>query len=319
MSQTQWVSRGLNGVRAFALVISIFFCGSGVESAFAKEEGFRVPRLSSPVVDQAGVLRPQEREALEARLVALSNSGAAQVAVLVASSLQGLPIEDYGIRVAEAWKIGFKGGRDGKDANRDRGAIFIVAPAERAMRIEVGYGLEGEIPDVIASRILETIVKPYFAAGKMSEGISAGTDAIIGLAQGDGSQVFQSVRPEPSETHRLARGVLGLVILCIFFSQMGWFAGAPMSAGAGYLMTGALLPFAGLGAALGIVLFAVFRAFDRSGLFRELGGGSSGGGYRGGGGFGGFGGGGFGGGGFGGGGFGGGGGGFGGGGASSRW
>jgi len=181
-------------------------------SAPVNAEVFTAPKLTGAVVDEAGLIDRSARENLEQELRALYDSGHAQVVVLVANSLQDLDIADYGIRLAEAWKIGFKGGEKGKDANRDRGAILIVAPTERKMRIEVGYGLEGEIPDVVSHRILEEVIKPRFKSGKFSEGIVEGTQVLMKLAHGDGSQAFP-----PRKKGRRGNSPPPLIVLIIVF------------------------------------------------------------------------------------------------------
>ena len=99
-------------------------------------------------------------------------------------SLQGDAIEDYAIRVVEQWRLG--------DARRDDGLLFLVSTGDRAMRIEVGHGLEGAIPDVVASRVIRDVVTPRFQAGDMAGGIDAGIDALMRAAAGE------SIGPAPS-------------------------------------------------------------------------------------------------------------------------
>lgn len=291
----------------FAPLLSLALFASA--TPFAQAADFTAPKLSGAVVDEVGLLDSGDRAQLESQLRTLSDSGAAQVVVLVASSLQGLDIADYGIRLAEAWKIGFKGGEKGKDTNRDRGAIFIIAPQQRAMRIEVGYGLEGEIPDATASRILEEIVKPNFQANRFSKGIVEGTTAISRLAQGDGTQVF------PARGARRGRNsgsgellIVGLIILFVISRSKRFYYGIPASGILGYVVGASFLSSAILGTVGAVVLYGLLRLIPSSALHSTNGGRFGGGGF-GGGGFGGSGGGGFGGGG----------GSFGGGGSSSSW
>lgn len=188
------------------LILAVLF------STSVNADSFVAPKLSGAIVDEVGLIERGARESLEGELRALYDSGHAQVVILVASSLQDLDIADYGIRIAEAWKIGFKGGEKGKDANRDRGAILIIAPTERKMRIEVGYGLEGEIPDVLAHRILEEVIKPQFKSGRFSEGIIEGAQVLMKLAHGDGSQAF----PQRKKASR-GGGIPIIVFILIFF------------------------------------------------------------------------------------------------------
>lgn len=186
-------------------------------TAPVQAEIFTAPKLTGAIVDEAGLIERNARENLEQELRTLYDSGHAQVVVLVTNSLQDLDIADYGIRLAEAWKIGFKGGEKGTDTNRDRGAILIVAPTERKMRIEVGYGLEGEVPDVVAHRILEEVIKPRFKSGQFSEGIVEGTQVLVKLARGDGSQAFP---PRKKSSRGASPLLIVFILIFIIFSFM---------------------------------------------------------------------------------------------------
>jgi uncharacterized protein len=306
-------------VRGFAFLLALLMGGFAYG-----DDAFKAPPLSGPVIDQVGVLTRDQARTLETDLRALSDSGKAQIAVLVASSLQGLPIEDFGIRLAEAWKLGMK-----KGEARDRGAIFIIAPNEKKMRIEVGYGLEGDLPDALASRILEQVVKPAIRRNRMSDGIFAGVESMIEVAR-DGAKGLKVVRPETSgvlNSDMPPTLALLLVIFLFVMFKSGFFRNFVPAVLSGSVVGALIFRLFYVGTALGVVGFLVSRILPKK-FFTEAGrggggfwGGGFGGGGFGGGGFGGggFGGGGFGGGGFGGGGFGGGGGGFGGGGSSSSW
>lgn len=131
-----------------------------------------VPFLSGPVVDEARLLDASEKARLESVLLKLQNQGKAQAAILIPASLQEYDIESYSIAVAEAWKLGKKGS--------DRGILIIVAPKERRMRIEVGYGLEGEIPDAVAKQIISDVMTPYFRERRFGDGMVA---AVIAISQ----------------------------------------------------------------------------------------------------------------------------------------
>ena len=119
-----------------------------------------VPPLSARVTDLTGTLDAGQRAALEARLEAFERAKGSQVAVLIVPTTQPETIEQYGIRVAEAWKIG-RGG------TIDDGVILLVAKDDRALRIEVGYGLEGALPDAIAKRIIEEVIVPALSRGRL--------------------------------------------------------------------------------------------------------------------------------------------------------
>jgi uncharacterized protein len=268
----------------------------------AKLGEFRVPALSGPVVDEVGWLSASESARIERVLREMHRQGKAQMAVYIPASLQGYDIASASIKVAEAWKLGKK--------ETDRGVILIVAPKEREMRLEVGYGLEGVLTDAHSRRILDTVLKPHLRESRPGDGIYATVTTVAETIGTDFSAVPENERPvAPTRANRKfpIGQLLPLVLLAFFFARSirAVLAGG-LAGGAAFLLSGQ-------------ILFAVLAFIVLAGIFsprrRGFGGGFGG---WGGGGFGGFGGGGgLGGGGFGG--FGGGGGGFGGGGASSRW
>jgi uncharacterized protein len=128
-------------------------------------------------MDRAGLLSPETRSSLEQSLEAFEAKTGHQIVVHVTPSLEGLPIEEYSMRVAEAWKVGQKG--------LDNGVILTVAPNEREVRIEVGYGLEGVLPDAIGARIIREQITPEFRAGRMEAGVLAGVRAIETVTEGE--------------------------------------------------------------------------------------------------------------------------------------
>jgi uncharacterized protein len=153
--------------RVWAIVLAFTGLMFGVRAVAAPS----FPALSGRVVDEAHVLSPQVQSALTAKLEALEQKNGDQLVVVTLSSLRGLEIEDYGYQLGRAWGIGEKG--------KNNGALFIVAPAEHKVRIEVGYGLEPVLTDALSSVILQTTVLPRFRAGDVSGGVVAGTDAIV--------------------------------------------------------------------------------------------------------------------------------------------
>ncbi|WHO41108.1 YgcG family protein [Sphingobium sp. AP49] len=128
------------------------------------------PKLTGQVVDDANLLSPQQEQALTAKLAALNQQSGRQLVVATIPDLQGYDISDYGYRLGRAWGIGSKAQNDG--------ALLIVAPSERKIRIEVGYGLEGILTDAVSSQIIRHDITPRFKAGDMPGGIDAGADAI---------------------------------------------------------------------------------------------------------------------------------------------
>jgi uncharacterized protein len=266
-----------------------------------------VPPLVSPVTDVTGTLSAAERQALEAKLRDWESRTTNQLVVLIVPSTAPETIEDYGIHVADTWKIGQKG--------KDNGAIFIVAKDDKKMRIEVGYGFEGVLTDITSRRIIGETVAPYFRQGQFGAGINAGVDRIMAVVN-DGKPL-----PPPGTQARggspagIDFGTLFVILLVavpviggILRSMLGNFGGSLAGSGiagvAAWLVAGSLL-VAGIAGVIAFFLILFTSFGGRGGVWIPGGGG------------GGFGGGGFGGGG--GGGFSGGGGGFGGGGASGNW
>jgi uncharacterized protein len=157
------------------------------------------------VNDYAGALTSAERDRLEQALIAREATSRNQVVVAIFRSLEGESLEDYSIRLAQAWRIGQKG--------LDNGVIFLVFLDDRKMRIEVGYGLEGSLTDAVSSSILRDVVAPRFRAGQIADGIGAGLDAI------DRAIAGTYVRPPDAGKRRQGdigwRGLLAL--LFVFF------------------------------------------------------------------------------------------------------
>ncbi|PID61955.1 MAG: methanol dehydrogenase [Gammaproteobacteria bacterium] len=135
------------------------------------------PALTERVVDQAGLLDAASETALVDKLAAHESATSNQVVVVTLNSLQGYDIADYGYRLGREWGIG--------TAERNNGVLLIVAPNERKVRIEVGYGLEGALPDALASVIIQREILPAFRNGDMAAGITAGTDAILQAVEGE--------------------------------------------------------------------------------------------------------------------------------------
>ena len=265
-----------------------FFLAMLTLSAWAQ---VAVPELSRRVTDLTATLSAGQIAALESKLAAFEAQKGSQIAVLIVPTTQPEDIAQFGIRVAEQWKIGRQ--------KIDDGVILIVAKDDRKFRIEVGYGLEGVIPDAIAKRVIAETITPYFKAGDFNGGIDAGVQQLIKLIEGE---------PLPPPTKQNGGGEESFVLLVFGGVIAGWLLslmmGRPAAGGVAALgsgVVGALL----LGLTPIVLLAAVFVFAGVASGFRSGGGWSSGGG---GGGFGG-----------GGGSWGGGGGGFGGGGASGSW
>jgi uncharacterized protein len=264
-----------------------------------------VPALSARVTDVTGTLSASERQALEAKLANWEAGTTNQLAVLIVPTTKPETIEEYSLRVAEAWKIGQKG--------KDNGAVFVVAKNDKQMRIEVGYGLEGELTDVAARRIIGDTVAPLFSQGQFAAGIDAGVDRIIAVVGGtDTAPRTQPRRGRSSGGFDIGTialillvvvPALGAILRSIFGNVGGSAAGSAIVGGAAWLFGGSLI-IAAIAAIIALVVIAFSGFGGRGGgmWFPGGGWGGGGGGFSGGGG-----------------GFSGGGGGFGGGGASGGW
>src|SRR5688572_8255129 len=149
-----------------------------------------VPPLKSRVTDSTGTLTPDQRAALEAKLATFETKKGSQVAVLMVATIKPETIEQYSIRVVEQWKLGRK--------RVDDGVLLIVAKDDRRMRIEVGRGLEGAIPDAIAKRIVSDMIAPRFREGDFYGGIMAGVDRILRTIEGE---PLPPPKAEPRQQH----------------------------------------------------------------------------------------------------------------------
>jgi uncharacterized protein len=263
-----------------------------------------VPPLTARVTDLTGTLSGEAVTRIETKLANLEAKKGSQIAVLIVPTTQPEEIEQFGIRVADAWKLGRKG--------VDDGAILIVAKNDRRVRIEVGRGLEGALPDAIANRIITETITPHFKLGDYDGGVEAGVDQVISVVNGE-------PLPEPDrkwEHHSGLGNLLPLLLVVVFVASgvlramfgrlFGSVATGGLAGGLAWALSH-LLPI-GLGAGVVAFLFAMLAGSTSRGWSAGRGwGGGFGGGL--GGGFGGSGGGGFSGGG----------GGFSGGGASGSW
>lgn len=297
--------------RALRILLPLALLAGHVPCAVGQDRPQAIPPLTARVTDLTGTLDAQQQQTLETELEALEKSKGAQLAVLVVSSTQPEDIAAYGIRVAEAWKLG--------RAASDDGAILIVAKDDRRVRIEVGQGLEGAIPDAAAARIIREYIAPRFRAGDWYGGIHEATGALEKLVN-DEPLPPPLVEDEPVSADRVQTALFMALFAAFFLRTM--FGRAPALARGGVVGAGAggiawlVSGLTALGIGAGVL-----------GLFFGLFGGGGGGGFANRGGRGGFGGGSWGGGGGGwssgggggGGGFSGGGGGFSGGGASGSW
>jgi uncharacterized protein len=242
------------------LLFFVSFCCIG--NSFAQE----FPAIQNPpkiVNDFAGILKQNEINALEQKLVAFSDSTSTQIAIVIVKSLNDYDVADYAFKLGEKWGIGQKG--------KDNGLLLLIAPNERKTYIATGYGVEEYIPDAIAKRIIENQLKPYFRNGDYNGGINAAVDEIIARVTGKFVAEPTPARGKKGSFFTLILIVVGIIILMKIFGGGNNGGGRRTFGSAGPIFWGGMGGFGG--------------------------GGFGGGGSSGGGGFGGFGGGSFGGGG----------------------
>lgn len=269
-----------------------------------------IPPLKTHVADLTATLSASEVKYLEEKLATFEKIKGSQIALLIIPTTQPETIEQYSMRVVETWKLGRKG--------IDDGVLLLIAKNDRTMRIEVGYGLEGAVPDAMAKRIIAEIITPHFKQGHFFNGIDAGIEAIISLIKGESLPLPRNIPSGKNSAgeHSTFENFVSLLIGSIVLGRilqvfLGRLAGATVT-GISIGLIGWMF-FSSIAAAV-LIAVAVFfiNLFLNTGhgFYRSGRGNWQDHGYHHGG---------FGSGGFGGGGFGGGGGGFGGGGASGRW
>ena len=212
--------------QAAAFVLALLLC-----SALCALAEVAVPPLTGRIVDRTGTLSPDEIARQSQRLKDLETRKGSQIAVLIVPTTQPETIEQYSIRVAEAWKIGRR--------KIDDGALMVVAKNDHKLRIEVGYGLEGALTDVTARRIIDEVIVPRFKTGDFEGGIAAGLTRIIGVIDGEPLPV-----PQPEASHEIDAGWLDLV-----FSPFGLLAYAAIAT----MMRGLLGRLLGSTATAGVI------------------------------------------------------------------
>lgn len=272
-------------MNSFQTIISpwrwVLLCLMLMASPLARAE-LAVPPLETRITDLTGTLTAQQRTQLEEELRSLENRKGSQIAILLVPSTEPETIEQYALRVAEAWKLGRKG--------VDDGLLILAALQDRTLRLEVGYGLEGVVPDAVAKRIISEIMVPYFRQGDYYGGLVAGVDRLSRLIDGE-------PLPAPSQQDSGWSGenslpllffaviALGGILRAIFGQLLGASVVSAVIAIAVWLLFGSLL-FALLAATFAfiITLFGGGGRGSRYGGSHAGGGGFGGGTFRGGGG-----------------------------------
>jgi len=281
------------------VLFALLLCGTA-------QADVAVPQLTQRVTDLTGTLDASQVRALDSRLAAFEAAKGSQIAVLMLPTTQPEAIEQFGIRAAEAWKLGRKG--------VDDGALLLIAKDDHRLRIEVGYGLEGALNDATTKRIVSDVITPYFKRGEFYAGIDAGVTAIIKVIEGEPLPPPEQRPSAPSRSgysfeHMLGVGFVIFMFGNVFLRQfLGRLPSGLIVGGLIGVLTWAMLFSMALAIIVAIVAFLFSLMFGSRGWGSSFPGGwgGSGGGWGGGGWSGG-------------GGFGGGGGGFGGGGASGGW
>ncbi|HTA64974.1 MAG TPA: TPM domain-containing protein [Xanthomonadaceae bacterium] len=184
----------MGAIRARSFALTLISLLLFVGSAFAN--AIPVPPLTAHVTDQTGILSSAQAQALEAKLAAFEQDKGGQIAVLIVATTGDETIEQYSIRVVDQWKLGRKG--------VDDGVLLLVAKDGHRLRIEVGRGYEGVLPDAIANRIIDGFIAPKFHAGDYAGGLNDGVDRIIGVVSGEAlpqpAQLASSPAAEPAVT-----------------------------------------------------------------------------------------------------------------------
>jgi uncharacterized protein len=240
---------------ARAAILALLVCWS-----FAAAADVAVPPLSGRVVDQTGTLSSGDIAALTQTLKDFEARKGSQIAVLIVPTTAPEAIEQYSIRVAEAWKIGRK--------KIDDGAILLIAKDDRKLRIEVGYGLEGALTDVTSRRIIDEIITPKFRNGDFAGGISAGVDRIIRVVDGE-----PLPKPAPQASHGSNSDdwisflnpfnpftifgiyILGTIMRSLLGRLVGSIAAGGLVGGLIWYLAGSIIFAAGVGTILSVIVF----------------------------------------------------------------
>lgn len=237
--------------------------------AVATLQALEVPSLKGRVNDYGNLLSPQAVQALEQKLAAFERETSNQLVVLTVPSLQNETIEGYAIKVGDAWKIG--------QQDKDNGVLLILAKKERKIRIEVGTGLQGALPDITAGQIIRNVMAPHLKTGNFDAGIAAGLDAIIAATKGEFKATpadRKAVKKKKSSGYGLFMilALVGIVVVAVAGSSSrtaGALTGGvalplavELSLGAGY---STILLLGLLGGAAGFLISLMIHLFNASG------------------------------------------------------
>jgi uncharacterized protein len=167
-----------------------------------------IPALSGRINDSASILSPATIAQLESVLENLETSDSTQIVVLTVTSLEGDSLERFSLETVEQWKIG--------QAQMDNGALLLIAVEDRKIRIEVGYGLEGSLTDLVSGQIIRNIITPQFRRGNFNQGVIDGVGAMIAAVQGE-FQATTATSTSPSRGERDIGGLMTAMFFILFF------------------------------------------------------------------------------------------------------
>ncbi|MFD1199768.1 TPM domain-containing protein [Brucella gallinifaecis] len=180
------VVRGLTGPRWLGAVLLLLFVSFVAGAVHAQDAAKPAQALTGRVVDAAGIMDPAQLQQLTKKLADFEAKSSDQVVVVTAPSLNGEDIESFSNRLFRAWALGQK--------QENNGVLLVVAPNDRKVRIEVGYGLEGTMTDALSSVIINGTIIPEFRNGNYSEGIVQGVDGILSVLSGDAAELEERAR-----------------------------------------------------------------------------------------------------------------------------
>jgi uncharacterized protein len=197
--------------RSLAVVVAVLLALM-LHAGLARAQEPQFPPLTGALVDAAALLSPEARDEFERSLRAYQQSSGYQVVVAIVPSLQGYDIRDYGNRLFRHWKLG--------DAKRDDGVLLLVAPSERKVTIENGYGVEGAMTDALSKLIIENAITPRFKTGDFAGGIRAGIADIEKVLNGEGRKLETQLEPQQDPFEFWFTIFVWLIIVLIFIQIM---------------------------------------------------------------------------------------------------
>jgi uncharacterized protein len=197
-------ARAATGLLVAGAVLTLILAGAAV----AQTGRLSFPALTGRVVDAANILKPEDRAALEQKLKAHEDKTTDQVVVATVPSLGGTSPEDYANRLFREWRLGQK--------EKNNGILVLVAPNDRKVRIEVGYGLEGALTDALSKVIVATAIAPKFKQNDYAGGLNAGVDAILSILTGDAEEWQRRAKVREDESHAIDPLIVIIVFVILF-------------------------------------------------------------------------------------------------------